>query len=108
MHPLADTIMRLTTDILPPALTAVLGWYFGKRKSKAEAVESEVENVGKGLELYRIMIDDLKNRQQLLQENIKRLEEEYSDLKRKLEASEAENAKLRKRIVALEKTQRES
>lgn len=103
MTQFSDTILQLISDILPPAASAALGWYIGKRKSKAEAVKSEVENIGEGLALYRVMIDDLKIRLQTLQDDIRKLEVEYSDLKKKLEISETDNAKLRKRIVALEK-----
>lgn len=99
----SDTLENLALMILPSLVSAIVGWFFGRRKTNAESNALEIENVDKGLAVYRKMIEDLSQKIQSLQTNQNKLEAEHQEMKLKLQESESENAKLRKRIIALEK-----
>lgn len=70
-------------------------WLFGRRKQKAETKSSELENVEKGLEIYRIMLEDMKAEISSLKQEVHTLENKVSDLLQ-------ENRSLKTRISELE------
>lgn len=70
-------------------------WLFGRRKQKAETKSNELENVEKGLEIYRKMLDDLKAEISSLKQEVHTLENKVSDLLQ-------ENRSLKTRISELE------
>lgn len=55
--------MELFKEFLIPVLTtfvgALVGWFFGRPKEKAELQTSELDNVDKAVKIYREMIEDL-------------------------------------------------
>ncbi len=55
--------MELLKEILLPIITtfvgALVGWFFGRPKEKAELQTSELDNVDKAVKIYREMIEDL-------------------------------------------------
>lgn len=55
--------MELLREFLLPIITtfvgALVGWFFGRPKEKAELQTSELDNVDKAVKIYREMIEDL-------------------------------------------------
>jgi predicted RNase H-like nuclease (RuvC/YqgF family) len=83
--------MDLLTTILTfltPVATAAAGWFVGKRKTNAEAMTSEMENVERALRIYREMVTDLGDK-------VTRLETELSNLRKQLSDVLDENRRLR-------------
>lgn len=58
--------MELLKEILLPVITtfvgALVGWFFGRPKEKAELQTSELDNVDKAVKIYREMIEDLSQK----------------------------------------------
>ncbi len=82
-------ILDTVLNILAPIATAVVGWFIGKRKTNAEASQSEIENVEKALGIYRNIIEDLNSK-------IQALEDRVTTLINRLETVEAENRQLKR------------
>ena len=74
---------------------ALVTWLFGRRKQKAETKSNELENIEKGLEIYRKMLDHLKAEISSLKQEVHTLENKVSDLLQ-------ENRSLKIRISELE------
>jgi len=55
-------------------------WLFGRRKQKAETKSNELENIEKGLEIYRNMMEDLKIEHKNLRTEVNSLENKVSQL----------------------------
>ncbi len=57
--------MELLREIVLPIITtfvgALVGWFFGRPKEKAELQTSELDNVDKAVKIYREMIENLSN-----------------------------------------------
>lgn len=86
-------ILDVLGAIIPPAATAVGGWWFGRRKTNAEAVTSEMDNVDKALAIYRTMITDLGEKILALEERVKKLQAALSE-------AEDENRRLKRQQQA--------
>lgn len=76
--------------------SAFFGWFFSRRRTKAEARSVEIDNDVKLSSHYQLIIDDLEKR---YQEKIKELEELYN---RKIDLLKQEIALLRNEIKELE------
>lgn len=75
--------------IISNALTAFAGWFAGRRKSNAETDNQVLRNLELSIQLYKNIIDDLKN--EIHELNIK-----IQDLEGKVENLMAENRKLKR------------
>ncbi len=84
--------------------TGFVGWFFGRRKTKAEVRSAEIDNDVKLSKHYAKILDDLEQRYQQRFEDItvlfnqkeKMLKEEIRILKRRIKLLQSENRELRK------------
>jgi peptidoglycan hydrolase CwlO-like protein len=60
------------------------GYIFGRRKQRAEAQMSEIDNVSKSLAVYREMIDDLSRRINEQNKEIQKQEAEIRELREEI------------------------
>lgn len=96
---------QLIEMLLVPFLTSVAGafsgWFFGRRKQTAEAVQSELESVEKAVTIWREVAQDLKKEltEQGLQ--LQMLQDEVRTLRQ-------DNARLLTELKAIKKAQNES
>lgn len=67
--------------VLAPVAAVFAGWFFGRRRSAAEADGVEIENVEKALSIYRGIISDLEAQIKTLKAQIAELETQVSELK---------------------------
>jgi peptidoglycan hydrolase CwlO-like protein len=82
----------MNTEILlliSNTLTGIAAWFVGKRKSDAETDNQVLRNLELSVNLYKNIIDDL--RQEIHELNIK-----IDDLEKRVDALMYENRKLRK------------
>jgi FtsZ-binding cell division protein ZapB len=83
----------MSTEILlliSNALTAIAGFFVGKRRSDAETDNAVLRNLELSISLYKNIIDDLK-------EEIHSLNIKIQDLEKKVEMLMDENRNLKKR-----------
>jgi peptidoglycan hydrolase CwlO-like protein len=73
---------------LSNALTAVAGWFVGRRKQQVETDNSVLRNLELAVNLYKNIIDDLK-------EEIHELNLKIQELEKKVDELHAENKKLK-------------
>lgn len=82
------SILEILLTFLTPIASAIVGWMLGKRKTNAEAIASEMENVEKALRIYREMVTDLGDK-------VTRLENELTNLRKQLYETLEENRRLK-------------
>ena len=85
----------MSTEILlliSNALTAIAGFFVGKRRSDAETDNAVLRNLELSISLYKNIIDDLK-------EEIHSLNLKIQDLEKKVEMLMDENRNLKKRKI---------
>jgi len=70
------------------ALTGIAGWVVGRRKSAAETDNIVLTNLEASVNLYKMIIDNLR-------EEIKQLHTKMDDMEKKIDELTAENKKLR-------------
>lgn len=70
------------------ALTGIAGWAVGRRKSAAETDNIVLTNLEASVNLYKMIIDNLR-------EEIKQLHTKMDDMEKKIDELTAENKKLR-------------
>lgn len=97
-----DFLTNIFSYIIAPVASGFAGWFFAKRKIKAEAESGELDNVDKALEIYRKAIKDLEGWKTELLEKMGQIESENQELRKQLRESHSENESLRKRISQLE------
>lgn len=84
--------------------TGLVGWLFGRRKTRAEAVSAEIDNDIKLSNHYRDILDDLKRKyeeryqeyEQMMNRKVVLLEEEIKLKDRKIKLQQQEINELRK------------
>lgn len=76
------------------AITAVAGWFVGRRKQQAETDNSVLRNLELAVNLYKNIIDDLKK--EIHELNIK-----IQDLEKKVDELHQENKKLKAKSTKL-------
>ena len=54
--------MELLLQIIPAAVTMLLGWLLGRRQQVAQTRTTELDNVEKALEIWRKMTSDLEEK----------------------------------------------
>jgi FtsZ-binding cell division protein ZapB len=75
--------------IISNALSATAAWIIGRRKANAETDNQVLRNLELSINLYKSIIDDLK-------EEIQSLNIKIQDLEKRVDALMAENRKLKK------------
>jgi peptidoglycan hydrolase CwlO-like protein len=71
-----ETILLLISN----ALTAIAGWFVGKRKVTAETDNQVLKNLELAISVYSQIIDDLKKEIESLNLKIQELEKKIDDL----------------------------
>jgi peptidoglycan hydrolase CwlO-like protein len=74
--------------ILSNALTGIAGWVVGRRKQQVEVENSVLRNLEISVNLYKTIIDDLK-------EEIHNLNIKIQELERKIDELHTENKRLK-------------
>ena len=74
--------------ILSNAITGVAGWFVGKRKQQADTDNAVLRNLELSVNLYKTIIDDLK-------EEIHSLNIKIQELEKKIDELHAENKRLK-------------
>lgn len=82
-----DTTILLISN----SLTAIAGWFIGKRKVTAETDNQVLKNLELAVNLYKNIIDDLK--QEIHDLNLK-----VQDLEKKIDELHAENKILKSKL----------
>ncbi len=76
--------------LLSNALTGMAGWFVGRKRQQAETDNQVLRNLELSIQLYKNIIDDLK-------QEIHELNNKVQDLEKRVEELMAENRKLKKR-----------
>jgi len=74
--------------ILSNAITGVAGWFVGKRKQQADTDNAVLRNLELSVNLYKTIIDDLKD-------EIHGLNLKIQELEKKIDELHAENKRLK-------------
>jgi len=82
-----DTILLFISN----ALTGIAAWFVGRKKQQAETDNTVLRNLELAVNLYKGIIDDLK--QEIHELNIK-----IQDLEKKVDELHAENKKLKSKL----------
>jgi peptidoglycan hydrolase CwlO-like protein len=82
---------QLLIVIIPSIVTAAIGWFVGKRKQQAETDNQVLQNLEISVNLYKKIIDDLKN-------EIHQLNNKIDELELKVEQLLDENRKLKNKL----------
>lgn len=98
MEQFLDTLLF---PLLSSAASAFLGWFFARRKQKAEAVASELETVEQAVRIWRELAQDLKKELSEQSVEIAHLRDEVSVLRK-------DNVRLLSELKAIKKTQNQS
>lgn len=77
---------------------AFFGWFFGRRKQKADARQSELENVEKAISIWKNLAEEMEVR-------MKSLQAEVDELRKNQVRIEHENEQLKIEIEELRKNQ---
>lgn len=95
---------NLINTLFIPVLTAFAGafsgWFFGRRKQAAEAVQSELESVEKAVSIWRQIAQDLQKELAVQSEQIK-------SLKTEVEALRQDNSRLLSELKAIKRGQKQ-
>jgi peptidoglycan hydrolase CwlO-like protein len=79
-----DTLILFISN----TLTAVAGWFVGRKRQQAETDNQTLKNLELAVNIYKNLIDDLK-------EEIHQLNLKIQELERKVDELHAENKKLK-------------
>lgn len=84
-------LLSLLFSIVTPIASGIAGWLVGRRKMRAEASGSEIENIERGLKIYRDIVEDLSRK-------IKEMESRLAELQNKLDDAETSLSEARQLI----------
>jgi hypothetical protein len=104
-------IVMAVTGILSVFATGFAGWFFGRRKTQAEAHSTEIDNDVKLSNHYKEILDDLKSRyeerykefESLMLKKEELLKEELKLKDKKIRLQQQEINELRKEVKILTK-----
>lgn len=99
-----NELILTITGLFSALGTGFIGWFFGRRKTLAEAVGTEIDNDVKLSSHYKEILDDLKMRyetrykefEDMMNRKVKLLEEEIQLKDRKIKLQRQEIFELRK------------
>lgn len=72
--------------LLSTLATGLVGWFFGRKKAKAEAETSQIENAEKLLNYYKSLVDDLGNRLETAIKKFNEAEQTIRELEERIDA----------------------
>jgi septal ring factor EnvC (AmiA/AmiB activator) len=101
-YPLKDFISDISNLVLP-VLTALGGWYVSRRKAKADAAASELENVQKAIQIWRELAQDMEKKSEQLIQELEDMKKQNKALMRDMALLRGENRNLKAQIQSLEK-----
>jgi len=81
-----------TILIISNALTAIAGWFIGRRKTEADSDNAILNNLATSIQIYQTIIESLKN--EIHELNIK-----VQDLEKKVDDLMVENRKLKTKSI---------
>jgi chromosome segregation ATPase len=90
-------------NLILPALTALFAWYVGKRKAKADAASSELENVQKAIQIWREVAQDMEMKCDRLLLELEAMKKQNRGLISDIAGLRKENKELKLLIADLEK-----
>jgi len=85
--------------ILSTLATALITWFFARRKNNAEAKSAEIENEIKSASFYRDLLDDAMRR---LKEAIETIESQDLKIKSLMAVIEAQDVKIKSFMAEIE------
>jgi|LakMenE01Jun11ns_1017448.scaffolds.fasta_scaffold9601030_2 hypothetical protein len=88
-----ESTLSIILNAVIGLVTGLAGYFMGYKKNQKEADSVGIQNVEKALDIYKIMLDDMK----------KRYDAEIENLKSKLATYESHIAKLETTIKELKK-----
>lgn len=104
-----DTL-QVVGGIVVPLLTALFGYWFSRRQTRATARKEELDNTVKEIEIYQLLIKDLKNelltqsgQNKDLVERLQKAQESMDILKKTVDEVKEQNSKLLKELNELER-----
>lgn len=90
-------------SIVIPFVTGVIGWLGGKRKRKADAAHTELENVQQAIKIWRGIAEDLSKKCTDLMHELEIQRDQNKQLVKDLEQLHRDNAELKSKIGRMEK-----
>lgn len=81
-----DFLIQHTGELITALVAGFAGWFFQRKKQKAEQRGNEIDNAEKVLKYYREMIDDLGGRLQQAISELNGAKGVIKDLEEKVEA----------------------
>ncbi len=97
------------------AITGLVGWFAGRRKSKAQTRTIEIENVERAVKIWQELAESYAMKLMDVQNDIDRvnadnrlLRVEVDELRKKVATLTSDNKKLNKKIEALTKTENDN
>lgn len=97
-----DLALGIIQYLLAPAAAALITWIAARRKSRAEAISSELANVEKAIGIYRQMAGDLEKEMFILRQEMSALQKQNRELLQKLQEASVREASLNRKIGELE------
>lgn len=81
-----ETLISILSGVITAVPTTVITYMATRKKSKAEASGSELDNVEKALNIYRNMVQDLSAKCRELEAQVERLEKLLEEYKQKIKS----------------------
>jgi len=99
-----NEILGAVAGLITLGSTGYFGWFFGRRKSTADAVSAEIDNDAKLSSNYKALLDDLKSRyesrfkeyDEMMNRKVAMLEEELKLKDRKIKLQQQEITELKR------------
>jgi hypothetical protein len=108
-----EFLLSYINELLMLLIAGFSGWFFSRKKQKAEVEGAEIDNNIKVVGLYKDTLDDLSKRYEikfneivaLYEKKQKLLKDEIGMLNRRVKMLRQENISLKKRVLELEQQQ---
>ena len=66
--------------IIPSIVTAILGWFLGRRRDNVDLCGERLDSLEKSITVYNIIIEDMSKKIEDLKGNISKLEQKIEEL----------------------------
>jgi septal ring factor EnvC (AmiA/AmiB activator) len=96
-------ILSLFVPVIASIAGALIGWFLGRRKHKAEADLLQLQNLEELIKIWQNMAKDIKKEYEELKKENKHLIAQIEELEKKMDALNDENDKLLKALKDLKK-----